>query len=152
VAAAVLAWGAARAASVDMLMAADGRYDVEDRLRREAAGRLVAAAGPLEYLPRLEGLRWRRLGPSPRRLAEMKPDLVVVNADYAKRADPGTGERELYDALDSGAAGYVVEFGHRSRPRFSLLREDDWSPERALPILTNLDKIGPEIRVYRRRE
>jgi 4-amino-4-deoxy-L-arabinose transferase-like glycosyltransferase len=147
---ALLGWNAARAASVDLLMAADSRYGVEERLRQEAGGLLIAAAGPLEYLPRLEGLRWRRLGPSPRRLAEMKPDLVVVNADYARRADPGTGERQLYDALDSGAAGYVLALSHRGRPRFSLLREDEWSPERPLPILTNLDKIGPEIRVYRR--
>jgi 4-amino-4-deoxy-L-arabinose transferase-like glycosyltransferase len=150
VAAVVLGWSAARAASVDLMMASDGRYDVEERLRREAAGALVAAAGPLEYLPRLDGLRWRRLGPSVRRLSEMKPDLVVVNADYARRADPGTGERQLYDALEGGSAGYTLDFSHRSRPRFSLLREDEWSAERALPILTNLDKIGPEIRVYRR--
>ena len=148
---AVLGWGAVRAASVDVLMAADGRYDVEKRLRQEASGRLVAAAGPLEYLPRLDGLRWHRLGPSLRRLAEMKPDFVVVNADYARRADPGTGERQLYDALDSGSAGYALEFSHRRRPP-SVLRDEDWSPERPLPILTNLDKIDPEIRVYRRRE
>ena len=47
----------------------DSRYAVEDWLRREVGpAPLVAAVGPLEYLPRLDGLRWRRLGPAASRL------------------------------------------------------------------------------------
>jgi 4-amino-4-deoxy-L-arabinose transferase-like glycosyltransferase len=72
--AAVLAFGALRAASVDVLLARDSRYTVEDWLRREVGpAPLVAAVGPLEYLPRFDGLHWRRLGPAASRLAQVNP-------------------------------------------------------------------------------
>jgi len=147
----VLALSLARAASVDILMARDSRYAVEDWLRREVGpGPLVAAVGPLEYLPRLDGLHWRRLGPAAVRLAQVSPDVVVVNADYARRADEGTGERAFYSALDDGSLGYDVAWRHRARPRVALdtdaLRRD--GPGR---IWSNLDKVDPEIVVYRRR-
>jgi len=147
----VLALSLARAASVDILMARDSRYAVEDWLRREVGpGPLVAAVGPLEYLPRLDGLHWRRLGPAAVRLAQVSPDVVVVNADYARRADEGTGERAFYSALDDGSLGYEVALRRRTRPRVALdtdaLRMD--GPGR---IWSNLDKVDPEIVVYRRR-
>ena len=147
---AVLAFAFVRAASVDVLLARDSRYAAEDWLRREVGpGALVAAVGPLEYLPRLDGLRWRRLGPAASRLAQVHPDVVVVNADYARRADEGTGERAFYSALDDGSLGYQVVMRHRTDPRILLdtaaLRRDG-----AGRIWSNLDKVDPEIVVYRR--
>jgi hypothetical protein len=147
---AVLAFGVARAASVDLLLARDSRYAVEDWLRREVGpAPLVAVVGPLEYLPRVHGLRWRRLGPAASRLVQVHPDVVVVNADYARRADEGTGERAFYAALADGSLGYDVALRQRSRPRLLLdldaLRDD--GPGR---IWSNLDKADPEIVVYRR--
>ncbi len=146
----MLAFGLARAASVDFLLARDSRYAVEDWLRREVGpGPLVAAVGPLEYLPRLDGLNWRRLGPAASRLAQVQPDVVVVNADYARRADEGTGERAFYSALDDGSLGYQVALRHRTDPRVLLdlaaLRRDGRDR-----IWSNLDKVDPEIVVYRR--
>lgn len=147
---AALAFGFLRAASVDVLLARDSRYAAEDWLRREVGpGPLVAAVGPLEYLPRLDGLNWRRLGPAASRLAQVHPDVVVVNADYARRADEGTGERAFYSALDDGSLGYQVALRHRSDPRVLLdmaaLRRDGRDR-----IWSNLDKVDPEIVVYRR--
>jgi 4-amino-4-deoxy-L-arabinose transferase-like glycosyltransferase len=147
---AVLAFAAVRAASVDVLLVRDSRYAVEDWLRREVGpAPLVAAVGPLEYLPRFDGLHWRRLGPAAGRLAQVNPDVVVVNADYARRADEGTGERAFYTALDDGSLGYRVALRQRTSPRVLLdaeaLRRD--GPGR---IWSNLDKVDPEIVVYRR--
>jgi hypothetical protein len=151
VVAAVLAFALARAASVDVLLARDSRYAVEDWLRREVGpGPEVAAVGPLEYLPRFDGLHWRRLGPSAARLAQVHPDVVVVNADYARRADPGTGERAFYAALEDGSLGYAVALRHRTGPR-TLLATDALRREDAGRIWSNLDKVDPEIVVYRRR-
>jgi dolichyl-phosphate-mannose-protein mannosyltransferase len=148
--AAVLAFGFVRAASVDLLLARDSRYAVEDWLRREAGpGALVAAVGPLEYLPRLDGLHWRRLGPAASRLAQVHPEVVVVNADYARRADEGTGERAFYSALDDGSLGYQVALRHRAGPR-TLLDTDALRREGRDRIWSNLDKVDPEIVVYRR--
>ncbi|OLE97797.1 MAG: hypothetical protein AUG75_03920, partial [Cyanobacteria bacterium 13_1_20CM_4_61_6] len=142
-AAAVLLFGLARAASVDVLLTRDSRYGVEDWLRREVGpGPVVAAVGPLEYLPRLDGLAWRRLGPSPGRLAQVHPDLVVVNADYARRADPGTGERAFYAALEDGSAGYAVALRRRAAPR-TLIDVDALRREDGGRLWSNLDKIDP---------
>jgi hypothetical protein len=147
---AVLAFGLARAASVDILLARDSRYAVEDWLWRDVGpGPLVAAVGPLEYLPRLDGLHWRRLGPAAIRVTQIHPDFVVVNADYARRADEGTGERAFYTALDDGSLGYEVALRHRAGPRV-FLDTDALRREGRDRIWSNLDKVDPEIVVYRR--
>jgi hypothetical protein len=149
-AAAVLAFAAARAASIDILLDHDSRYVVEDWLRREVGpSPLVAAVGPLEYLPRLDGLRWRRLGPAATRLAQVAPDVVVVNADYARRADEGSGERAFHAALEDGSLGYHVALRHRASPRV-LLDMAALRSEGRNRIWSNLDKVDPEIVVYRR--
>jgi 4-amino-4-deoxy-L-arabinose transferase-like glycosyltransferase len=147
----VLVLALARALSVDVLLATDSRYAVEQWLRREVGpGPLVAAVGPLEYLPRMGGLRWRRLGPSAARLAQVEPDVIVLNADYARRADQGTGERAFYDALDDGSLGYVTVRSGRTDSRWCLLDTDALRREGRGHIWSNLDKVDPEIRVYRR--
>jgi hypothetical protein len=147
----VFAFAAVRAASVDVLLTRDSRYVVEDWLRREVGpAPLVAAVGPLEYLPRFDGLRWRRLGPAASRLAQVNPDVVVVNADYARRADEGTGERAFYTALADGSLGYQVALRQRTSPRV-LLDTEALRREGPGRIWSNLDKVDPEIVVYRRR-
>jgi hypothetical protein len=150
-AACVLGFSLVRAVSVDVLLAGDGRYEAEAWLRREAAPPLrVAAVGPLGYLPRLEGLEWRRLGPAAARIQAVRPDVVVVNADYAARADPGSGERAFYDGLEDGSLGYTLAYRHRARPLTPLLDVDRLRTEGPGRIWSNLDKADPEIRIYRR--
>lgn len=148
----VLAYGLAYALSVDVLMATDARYAAERWLRGAAAGgATVAAVGPLEYLPRLDGLRWRWLDPSVPRLARVRPDLVLVNADFATRAEESSGEDAFYAGLADGSLGYDLAFRHRSRPWPCLLDSAELVREGPDRIDTNLDKVNPEIRVYRAR-
>jgi 4-amino-4-deoxy-L-arabinose transferase-like glycosyltransferase len=145
--ASVLVVTLARALSVDLLLRADSRYTLEGWLRENVpASRLVAAVGPLEYLPRLEGHRWRRLGPSVPRLLQVRPDVVVVNADHAARAEPATADRALYDGLADGSLGYRLLRRQEIDPGWSLidprrLRAQDTG-------VSNLDKVGPTILVY----
>jgi len=147
--AATLVYSLALAASVDRLLVRDSRYDVERWLARTVPpGALVAAVGPLEYLPRFDGLRWRRLGPSVARLVQVHPDYVVVNADYAARADPGTGERELYDGLFAGRLGYRLALRDRTPPGWSLIDPAALAREGPDRIFSNLDKADPEICVF----
>jgi hypothetical protein len=150
--ASVLAYGLAYGLSVDVLMARDSRYEAERWLARAAGPTAaVAAVGPLEYLPRMDGLRWRRLGPAAARLAQVRPELVVVNGDYAMRADAGSGERAFYDGLDDGSLGYELAFRHRTRPRLSLIDTEELQKDGPHRIWSNLDKVDPEIRAYRRK-
>jgi hypothetical protein len=148
---AVFSYSMLYAASVDRLLTHDSRYTVERWLARNVPpGALVAAIGPLEYLPRLDGLHWRRLGPSVDRLRQVHPDYVLVNADYAARADPGTGERELYDALFAGRLGYRLALRERAPPGWSLIDPAALGQEGPDRIFSNLDKVNPEICVFLR--
>jgi 4-amino-4-deoxy-L-arabinose transferase-like glycosyltransferase len=146
---AVLAYSLLYAASVDRLLTHDSRYEVERWMARNIPpGAMVAAIGPLGYLPRLDGLRWRTLGPSVARLVQVRPDYVLVNADYAARADPGTGERELYDTLFSGRLGYRLARRERTPPGWSLIDPAALGRDAPDRIFSNLDKVNPEICVF----
>jgi 4-amino-4-deoxy-L-arabinose transferase-like glycosyltransferase len=145
---AMLAYGALRAASVDLAMANDSRYAVEDWLRRNTAGGLVGAIGPLEYLPRLEGLRARRVGPAVDRLLKIRPDYVVVNADHALRSEPGTGDWAVYTGLDQGTLGYREVLRHRFRSPWLVLDPETLVDRGTQRLRSNLAKVNPEIRVY----
>src|SRR5207249_11673140 len=101
-------------------------------------------------LPRLEGLRWRRLGPSVARLVQVRPDYVLLNADYAARADPVTGERELYDALFAGRLGYRPALRELTPPGWSLIGPASLGRDEPGRIFSNLDKVDSEICVLLR--
>jgi len=148
---AVLSYSLLYAASVDRLLTHDSRYAVERWLASNVPPEaLVGAVGPLEYLPRLGGRHWRRLGPSVARLVQVHPDYVMVNADYAARADPGTGERELYDALFAGRLGYRLALRERTPPGWSLIDPASLARDGPDRIFSNLDKVDPEICVFLR--
>jgi hypothetical protein len=150
-AAAVVASCALRALSVDVLLARDSRYAVEDWLRTHAPPpAVVAAVGPLEYLPRLEGLQWRRLGPSIDRLRRVDPDFVVVNADFARRAADGGSDAALHAALAGGQAGYQLALAQPPTATLPFLDVATFRSEDPARVHSNLDKVGPEILVYAR--
>jgi hypothetical protein len=135
--------------SLDLAMANDARYAAEAWLKEHASPpALVAPVGPLEYLPRMDGLEARPLGPSVARLQKIQPRFVVVNADYAERADPGTGEHELYAGLESGDLGYKRAFAHRFDAAWLLLRTQDLLDRPGDRVRSNIGKVNPEIRIY----
>ena len=147
----IVAASALRALSVDVLLARDSRYAVEAWLRAHAAPpTLVAAVGPPEYLPRLDGLRLRRLGPSMDRLRRVDPDVVVVNADYARRAADGGSDAELYAALVGGQAGYRLALAQPAASTLPFLDVATFRSGDPARVHSNLDKVGPEILVYAR--
>ncbi len=149
-AAALVVFGLPRAIAIDLMLARDARYDAERWLTANAAPPArVAVLGPLEYLPRFDGLDWKQRTELVRAIEGMRPDFVVVNADFAARAEDSRA-KELYAALDSGDLGYDRAFATRTRfdwP-FTLDAEVRRDP---LALPTNLDKLNPEIRVYARR-
>jgi 4-amino-4-deoxy-L-arabinose transferase-like glycosyltransferase len=147
----LLAFGLTRAVGVDLAMANDARYAAEDWLRASAGDALVGAIGPAEYLPRTDGLRARPVGPAVARLEAVRPDLVVVNADYGARADEGTAEQRLYLGLDHGTLGYREAWRYRYHAPWPFL-DTATLVERTghEPLRSNLGKVNPEIRIYRR--
>ena len=149
---ALLGYGIARAASVDLLMVNDSRYAAEAWLRRDGGPEaLLGAVGPPEHLPRLEGLRWRVVGPRAERLARIRPDYLVINADYGRRALPGTGERDFYDRLQRKELGYTIASEHLFRSPLIFLDVNALREPANPPVLSNIGKVNPLIRIYQRR-
>ena len=148
---ALLGFGLPRAVAVDLMLARDVRYDAERWLAAYAGPPArIAVLGPLEYLPRFHGLDWKQRTELVRSIEGMRPEWVVVNADFARRAEDARA-RELYAALDSGGLGYDKAYAERTPFEwpFTLDAEVRRDP---LALPTNLDKINPEIRVYARRK
>ena len=133
------------AASVNVLLLSDSRYEVEQWLQeRVGDDEIVAFVGPEYYLPRLDGVSARRMRPTLSVLERSRPDYVVVNPDYASRFPPGTREEELFSGLAAGRAGYGLALSYQSQPRPMLLRFDG--------VLGNMAKVNPVIEVYERAE
>lgn len=147
----VLAFGIVRCVSLDLLLESDARYTAErwlaSNVRHDAR---IAVLGPLEYLPRLHGFNWKQRTELLRAIDGMDPEYVVVNADYAARAEDPRA-RELYTKLESGEAGYESALAVRTRLDWPF-QLDEYVRRRGDALPTNLDKINPEIRVYRRRD
>jgi 4-amino-4-deoxy-L-arabinose transferase-like glycosyltransferase len=145
----IVAFSALRALSVDVLLARDSRHRASAWLHAHVPPpAAVAAVGPLEYLPRLDGLAWRRLGPSLDRLRHVGPDVVVVNPDLARRAVEGGSDAALYAALAAGRAGYRLA---HAEPRTETLPWLDLAGVRGddtRRVHSNLDKVGPPVFIY----
>jgi hypothetical protein len=77
---------------------------------------------------------------------------VVVSADYAERADPGSAEHALYAGLESGALGYVRVFARRFERPGLLLRTEDLLDRPGALVRSNIGKVNPEIRIYARQD
>jgi len=143
------AYGFARAFSVDLLMANDSRYAAEAWLKRVAGSEaLVGAVGPPEHLPRMDGLRWRIVGPRGERLAKIRPDYLVINADYGQRALEGTGEHDFYARLQREELGYRLAYEDRFRSPLVVLDTDALREEKS----SNIGKVNPMVRIYRRED
>jgi Dolichyl-phosphate-mannose-protein mannosyltransferase len=147
---AVLMYGLARAISVNVMMANDSRFAAEKWLEKHGGEALVAMIGPPEYLPRSEGLNARSVGPAQARLEKVAPEIVVTNADYAERADEGGDEQALYRGLEAGTLGYKRVWSHRFHSPYMMIRSEDLADRPGQPLRSNLDKVNPEIRIYRR--
>ena len=148
-AAGIVAFSALRALAVDVLLARDSRHAASAWLHRNAPPpATIAGVGPLEYLPRLDGLAWRRLGPSLDRLRQVDPDVVVVNPDVARRAVEGGSDAALYAALASGTAGYRLADAEPRAETLPWLDVDAFRGDDPRRLLSNLDKVGPPIFSY----
>lgn len=148
----VVGYGAARCASLDALMLNDARYAAERFLRENVGGEeRVAGIGTLPHLPRLDGLRWTTLPPSINTLAGRRPEWLVVNADLGRRAPEASGKARFYERLRRGELGYRRVYAERWQARFLFFDPGRLQAGAYGPVLSNLERVNPEIEIYRRR-
>jgi hypothetical protein len=140
-----------RTASIDVLMAADRRYEAEAWMRANLPpGSVVGVLEWRQLLPDLGGFRVLTLPSPPDAADRARPNTLVVSGGYAKRY-PGRDEARWYDAAIRGERGYRVALRvDRQHPLAILARE---RPFREMETqFTILPKVSPEIVILVRQD
>jgi hypothetical protein len=140
----LLAYSLVYAFSVNILMQNDSRYRAEAWMKKNIdPAATIAVADPKEYLPRLDGWPWIRLFPPTSQVLQRRaPAYVVIVAEIGYKLGRKEPRARLYFDLDAGTTGYKPVFGYKFRSPWVLL---DFRG-----IYTNLDKINPYIRIFKR--
>jgi Dolichyl-phosphate-mannose-protein mannosyltransferase len=144
IAIASVAYSIACAASLNVLLAGDARYAAERWLGQNLTPRSrVMAVGYAMYLPRFDNLDVVTcLRPTLAMLPDA-PDYLVLSSFFEEwRFADDPEALEFFKALKAGRTPYQLAFSYRARPALNLVD--------VRGVRTNLDKINPRIRVYRR--
>jgi len=143
------------ASSINVMMSLDARRAVKAWVAASADARMVVGMLGRSYMPRLEPpARTVVVEPSIDAVSQALPDLLVVNARFAERFEQTRDPkgRTLLRALEDGSLGYDEAFRYRAAiPAWAVLQYEAPFRGRGESPLTNLDKVNPEMVVYRRR-
>jgi hypothetical protein len=143
------------AASINAMMNVDARH---------AARRWVYAHADSNTTVGLVGSYMPHLGPPIRVVAlptsvagvrATKPRLMMVNARFAQRfaAERRPDGQELIRGLEDGSLGYTEVFRARTPiPAWAMLQYETPFRGSGESVLTNLDKVNPEMVIYQRNE
>jgi hypothetical protein len=150
--AAVLVYMAMRTTSINVMMAADGRYFVERWIREHVSPE--TRIGVVEHtvvLPRLSEFTQLTLHRPIEDLPLHLPEVLVLTDNYLTRFAPDAPERRWYERMLAGEGGYDVILQHRSAMPFAILaRESRFRhPDGSF---TTLHKVNPLVTVLRRRD
>jgi hypothetical protein len=143
------------AASINVMMSLDARRAVKAWVAAAAGVRPVVGIVGRSYMPRIDPpARVMVLEPSAEAVRQASPDLVVMNARFARRYEQARAPegRALLRGLEDGSLGYDEAFRYRARvPAWAVLQYEAPFRGSSESPLTNLDKVNPEMGVYRRR-
>lgn len=156
-----VAWGVAGAAlclslpyaaSVNVMMNLDARKAARDWVKSRASGdEVVGLVG--RYVPYIPPPPRAAIIESSADVAAMRPDFIIVNARFAARFQRmrSPAGRELMQGLRAGTLGYSECMDYRAPlPFWALLQYEPSFRRGGESWWTNLDKINPEVLVYRR--
>jgi hypothetical protein len=150
--AAALIYMTLRTTSINVMMAADGRYAVERWIAANVAA--DARIGVIEHpvvLPRLPDFNRVTLYNPMTDLPAVRPDILVLTDNYLTRFPQDAPQRDWYGRVLAGVEGYDVVLQHQSKMPFAILafesrfRHPDGS-------FTTLHKVNPLVTVLRRRD
>jgi hypothetical protein len=143
------------AASINVMMNLDARHAVSAWVAASTGARSVVGLVGRSYMPRIEPpAQVITVAATVAAVRQASPDLLVLNARFARRFEQARAPegRELLKALEDGSLGYEEAFRARSNvPAWALLQYEAPFRGSGESPLTNLDKVNPEMVVYRRR-
>ena len=147
-----MVWLVWRVASVDVLLLRDSRYEAESWLRASVPrGALVASIWQAGYQPRLDSFRHQEIASTAEATLVSAPDFIVVNSEFVQRYPGDSPMPTWLRWLESAESPYVEAWRWKDPLRGTELA---WWPtftDRRESLFTNLDKVNPEIVVFRRK-
>ena len=148
----VLIYIGLRAASLNLLMAADGRYEVERWMRANVPVSAVVARFEFrEHLPGISDFPQLAILDPLEHLLPARPDVIIASENFPRRFSPTAPEVAWYESLVAGELGYRVVLRHRARVPLALVSSERHFRERD-PSFTVLHKVNPEIVVLVRND
>jgi 4-amino-4-deoxy-L-arabinose transferase-like glycosyltransferase len=143
------------AASIDVMMSLDARHATRRWVAANSGAETAVALVGGDYMPVVDPpARTVIVNGSVDAVIRAAPDLVVLNARLAGRFERASRPdgRVLLRALEEGTLGYDEVFRYRAPiPAWALLQYEGPIRGAEESLLTNLDKVNPEMVVYRRR-
>jgi len=132
------------ASSVDLVMLMDGRYYVERWMKQYIpADAKISVPEPLEYLPRLENYNYHFLAPHlPEFREKPKPEYIIFSTIHSQPHTPDTPESRFFSTFRMQPPKYRLVLKHRTR--------FPWLPLDFGSVPSNLNKINPEILIYKK--
>ena len=130
-------------------MVKDSRYKVESLIKQNInPNKSIVLFGKSKYLPRMRYFNQIKYIPKPNRkhLSFIKPDYFILNSDFTKKFKNKT----LYFKPDKGKLAYRLILQYRYNPPWILLNHRNIYKNNKKVISTNLDKINPEIKIFKR--
>jgi hypothetical protein len=143
------AYALSRIVALDLLMARESRYVVEEWILTNVRDS-AQLAGAGRYLPRGSRLFWKPVAQDRNELTAVKPDVLIVNAAFNRRSTPDSEPGRFYDDLLHGRTPYAVALRYRTHHWWSPLNLETRFTSIAEDPFSNLSKINPLIEVYRR--
>jgi len=139
------------AGSINVMLTRDARYAAEAWMDRNIpVDTPVGMLAPLMYAPRLGARPRVALEAALTSITEAGLDFVVVNTRYATRFESSATGREALAALADGSLAYREVFRYRGHlPVWATLQYEPAVRARHESAFSNLDKINPEIVIYR---
>jgi 4-amino-4-deoxy-L-arabinose transferase-like glycosyltransferase len=134
------------AASVDINMSNDSRYYVERWMTKHIKpDATIGMAGLWKCLPRTTHFKRIQLFPFPsgQSIEAARPDYLVINPAIT------FGSPDFYDKLGLTEMGYTLALQYRSQRKWALFDHETILKNGREQIYSNLDKINPEIKIYR---
>ena len=138
--------------TVDVLMLRDSRYEAERWMTKNVGGQLVGVTELPELIPAVSDFRTAGVA-TIEELEEQRPRYVVLNADYARAAAPGTPWAALVDGVEQGTLGYHPVAHFRSAPPWPWLpgaHADLVGPRQETVVFSVLRDVNPTIDIFER--
>jgi hypothetical protein len=136
-----------RTVSINLLMAADGRYEVRRWMQANIPEETrIGVVESSELLPNMWHFSPRFVQYPVDEFAGLQPPVAVFSDNYRRRYPGNEPEGRWHDEMVNGTKGYRVVFRHQAHVPLSILR---WERQfrRPDPSFSALHKVNPEITV-----